>query len=635
MANNLFVNRLRVLTQDGQVAYDERFHHGVNIIRGDNSSGKSTITHLLFYGLGGEYTRFVEQARRCSRVLVEVSTGDATVTLERPLDKDTEGRVKPRQAMTLHWGDMDDTMGGRCRSQRMGYATTQEREGFSSVLFRLMGIPQVQADSRITMHQLLRLIYVDQESPSWSVFMHEQFDNQSTREAVADLLMGIFESGLYEARAHLRDLETRIADTKAALHAAHATLPAEAHSSKRVNGLIQDKKDEMEKLEHDIGRLRAGEQAESQSKPLVQQQKAEVAGLAVKCNQLEEEADLLEHEVADTQFFLDALRCKREALEQSASARRVLGRLRLDYCPECLSPLPDDVPEGTCRLCKSPMEEEAGLTQARRLAEEISLQIAESEADIKDEKEKLSQVKAELRTLRRKHKTAQQALDRLLGVARSTQAGALEDLCYKMGCAQGELTQYYSLLEQAEYYERLAGRMADMQDDYTHTREVIEAHMKGQEKRRDEVRHCMQRHAVELLHRDRASQQEFVHAHAEDFHVNFSDNRVFLGQPADRLSASSAFLLKLVARFSLFLASLDITRMRYPRFILADDMEDKGMETVRAQQFQQTLISRLSQYPEDSFQVIYTTSCITPQLDQSALVVGEHYRAGHKSLRNV
>ena len=120
MANNLFVNRLRVLTQDGQVAYDERFHHGVNIIRGDNSSGKSTITHLLFYGLGGEYTRFVEQARRCSRVLVEVSTGDATVTLERPLDKDTEGRVKPRQAMTLHWGNMDDTLGGRCRSQRMG-----------------------------------------------------------------------------------------------------------------------------------------------------------------------------------------------------------------------------------------------------------------------------------------------------------------------------------------------------------------------------------------------------------------------------------------------------------------------------------------------------------------------------------
>ena len=44
MAANLFVNRLYVLTESGLVAYDEPFHHGVNIIRGENSSGKSTIT---------------------------------------------------------------------------------------------------------------------------------------------------------------------------------------------------------------------------------------------------------------------------------------------------------------------------------------------------------------------------------------------------------------------------------------------------------------------------------------------------------------------------------------------------------------------------------------------------------------
>lgn len=61
MAVSFFVNRLYVLTTDGKVAYDEPFHHGVNIIRGANSSGKSTITHLLFYGLGGEYTQFVTQ----------------------------------------------------------------------------------------------------------------------------------------------------------------------------------------------------------------------------------------------------------------------------------------------------------------------------------------------------------------------------------------------------------------------------------------------------------------------------------------------------------------------------------------------------------------------------------------------
>ena len=44
MAVSFFVNRLYVLTTEGKVAYDEEFHHGVNIIRGENSSGKSTIT---------------------------------------------------------------------------------------------------------------------------------------------------------------------------------------------------------------------------------------------------------------------------------------------------------------------------------------------------------------------------------------------------------------------------------------------------------------------------------------------------------------------------------------------------------------------------------------------------------------
>jgi VIT1/CCC1 family predicted Fe2+/Mn2+ transporter len=55
MHNSLFLNRLVILTQEGRIAYDEKFHRGVNIIRGDNSSGKSTISHFIFYVLGGAF----------------------------------------------------------------------------------------------------------------------------------------------------------------------------------------------------------------------------------------------------------------------------------------------------------------------------------------------------------------------------------------------------------------------------------------------------------------------------------------------------------------------------------------------------------------------------------------------------
>ena len=48
MHNNLFLNRLIIFSNGGQKAFDESFKKGINIIRGDNSSGKSTISHFIF-----------------------------------------------------------------------------------------------------------------------------------------------------------------------------------------------------------------------------------------------------------------------------------------------------------------------------------------------------------------------------------------------------------------------------------------------------------------------------------------------------------------------------------------------------------------------------------------------------------
>ena len=64
-------------------------------------------------------------------------------------------------------------------------------------------------------------------------------------------------------------------------------------------------------------------------------------------------------------------------------------------------------------------------------------------------------------------------------------------------------------------------------------------------------------------------------------------------------------------------------------------MEDKGIEKERAQKFQYTLIDKLKKYPTDSYQLIYTTSYITDELDHSEYVVGDHYDINNKSLRNV
>lgn len=634
MAVSFFVNRLYVLTADGKVAYDEPFHHGVNIIRGANSSGKSTITHLLFYGLGGEYTQFVTQARHCSRVMVEVSLDGAVLTLSRPIDLDAEGRVLSLRGMTIYWGTLDEALQGNCESGTFGYKNFDKTRSYSNVLFEVMGMPIVQGDNNITMHQLLRLLYIDQESPTASLFYYEQFDNQTTRETVADLLLGIFDEELYAAKRKQKKLETELSDVKIELRALGNSLDARQRSTEFIQGEIDHRNKEMEQMAEKIQQLRRGENVEEQYKPQAEKWKKEVRKLEKMCEE-EETIDLLQYDIEDTDMFVAELTRKQEALRHSVSTREILGNLRLEYCPECLSPLPQDTPEGTCHLCRQKTDDHMGVTQAKRLIAEISFQKQESEAILRKDEEELTAAKAKLRSLKAKRKTARRNLDELLGNARSSVAGAIEDLNYQKGQLNGELQQFYTMLELAEKYEQLTAQRVQLEDEIENNRNYINAKLKKQESRRSIVMKKIQEHGAYFLNHDEERQKNFKEASPSDITVDFSNNMVFLKDRYAKYSASSAFFLKLVARFSLFFASLDIDQMRYPRYIFADNMEDKGIEQSRAQKFQETLIDRLKQYDMDSYQVIYTTSYITDDLDHSEYVVGEHYDINHKSLKNV
>ena len=106
MRNNIFLNRLRIITDNGKIAYDEIFHKGVNIIRGDNSSGKSTITHFIFYVLGGAFNDFVPEARLCSQAIAEVEMNNAIFTIKRDIEKDIVGNISTQTPLYFYWGNM-------------------------------------------------------------------------------------------------------------------------------------------------------------------------------------------------------------------------------------------------------------------------------------------------------------------------------------------------------------------------------------------------------------------------------------------------------------------------------------------------------------------------------------------------
>lgn len=641
ITNNLFINRLVVIALNGSVAYDEVFHKGVNIIRGENSSGKSTISNFIFYILGGEFTDFVPEAKKCSEVFAETEMNGAVITLRRSIELDDNHKVKSRSAIYFFWGSYTESRNPPPDKhwQKFGYNSYSETKSFSNVIFDNLNIPIVKGENNITIHQLLRLMYIDQDSPTSSLFVYEQFDSQITRETTAELLLGIYNDELYQNKKRLNEVFKEIDDVKSEIKAtkgffSDALLLNPANIELRIEK-VQTK---IVSIEKQISELKAADRVRTikADKFKYQQLSTDIAKRRIVVTGLKDKLAEIENEITDNDFFIASLNEKLKALKNSTVTREFLNNFQLEYCPECLSEIhPHALVEGeeTCKLCKSKIDSTYALTQARRMQQEINFQIIEStsiQKILKGEQEELvPQIKKEASVLQ----DLQKQFDSEIEDVNTSRQEQIENLATERGLAEGEIMQLRTLLENAQFYANLL----EKRDLLIRERDRIEAYIKHAEGQQTNLRfrveNKIKEEALYFLTNDFHRQDEFKNA--ADFHVDFSNNIAFLSSKYAKYSASSNFYLKISARFALFLASLSIPEMRYPRFILADNMEDKGIEEKRAQNFQKILIERLQGFDPNTYQVIYTTSYITDELNNSNLVVGSFHTVANRTLHNL
>lgn len=639
MRNNLFLNRLCIITDSGKVAYDEVFHKGVNIIRGDNSSGKSTITHFIFYVLGGAFNDFVPEARKCSQAIAEVEMNNAVFTIKREIEKDHDDNISTQTPLYFFWGPMEESFDPPLDKvwQKFGYKTTENRKSFSNVLFENLGLPIVKGDSNITFHQILRLLYIDQDSPTNSLFYYEYFDSQLTRETVSDLLLGVYNEELYENKKRLISAEKELESIKSEIKAtSHFFSDPLLLNPTHLLTVIENREKEISAIQDEIVSIRANEKEvnyETESKLSFQKLTEESILQRRIVVDLEEQITYLNNEIEDSTYFIETLNKKIKALKNSIHTREFLGNLPLEYCPECLTKIKQNEDNSRCKLCKESIDESFGVVQARRMELEIGFQINEShkllELNKRDLLELESKYTAELGKLQDLQKQVNTALEDVKSFSEET----IDNLNSKKGFIEGEILQYRTMLENAELYDKLIQKKNQIDKEVNYLKTYVFRTEKAQAKLKEEINEKVREEGVYLLNNDLDRQDEFKNA--SDFFIDYSNNITFLSNKFSKYSASSNFYLKVSARFSIFLASLHIDRMRFPRFIFADNMEDKGIEMKRAQNLQKLLIDRVNKYEPTSYQMIYTTSYITDELNESDLVVGEYYTKENPSLKNI
>lgn len=636
--NNLFINRLVILTNAGLIAYDETFHKGINIIRGENSSGKSTITHFIFFGLGGSFTDFVPEVRNCSELFLEVEMNGATFTIRRFITDET-GKISSRTSMYFYWGNYEESRNPPIDKnwQKFDYNSYPDKKSFSNVIFDNLNIPIVKGDNNITIHQLLRLIYIDQESPTNSLFFYEQFDSQITRETTSDLLLGIYNEQLYISRKRLIQTEKELDDVKSQIKATKGffTNPLTLNPE-HIKSIITNSQNQISEIENTIISLKSRDRSEKNNsdeniKFRFEELSEKIIHQRKLSNELFQETQKIEYEINDNEYFIETLEEKLRALKNSIATRDFLGNLSIQLCPECLSEIKNEDTHSNCKLCKEPIDSTLGITQARRMEQEIGFQISESHTIQAFLRKKLNELVSKYEAQNQLLSTFQKQYDSEILDVKSTYSEEMEKFYIEKGFLEGEILQYNTMLENAEFYNRLILQRDELTKEKNSLKTYIYYTENQQNSLKERITLQIKNEAIYLLNNDLHRQDEFKNAN--NFNIDFPNNMAFLSNEYAKYSASSNFYLKITARFALFLASLSIPQMRYPRFILADNMEDKGIEEKRAQNFQKILIDRLQYFDPNSYQVIFTTSYITEELNNSSYVVGEYYTKTNRTLK--
>lgn len=624
----LILNRLVIISYLGKVAYDEKFHLGVNLIRGQNSSGKSTISNFIFYVLGGDYNNWSTVALKCTEVYAEVNINDTIVTLKRPVSK------LAMQPMSIYYSNYETAKADNQNWKTYLYKQYDSQISFSNVLFNLLGFPEVKsdADSTINIHQILRLLYIDQDTPTQGLFRFERFDLPLTRQAISEVLLGVYDDDLYDIRLTIKAAIKEHDEKKTQFESLNRAFK-ESGSPLNTQTLEKDIaafNTQVKSIENQINNLKAGQKLNT-TKNTKSQFEIVQEKLIPKNNQISDinfKINELELDVYDSIQFIQTLEKRVKELEVSLATRRILGELPLTHCPHCLNILSPAEDDTHCILCKGPLTEDQERSNASRMKQEMVIQVKESHALLQKKQNDLVKLKGDLYVFVAESRQLQKQLDNTVAQAQTTRDDRIDNLLIEKGTVEGRMQALQNQQKGIELLESLRAQILDLSRSIASLKLYRDDKESRQNYRLREAYQETQNSAIALLRKDLNRQAEFISG--QDVDISFLKDYYSL-DGGNNFSASSKIYLKNSVLFALLFASLKLIYMRYPRFIMCDNIEDKGMEKERSQNFQEKIVE-LSNSIQVQHQIIITTSMISDKLNNTSYCVGPFYTSDNKTL---
>lgn len=617
---SIFLNQLVVLA-GRHVAYDQTFHRGVNIIRGrDNAVGKSTIANMIFFVLGGDDVRWTEAALQCSQVIAEVECNGKVLTISRDISD------QAKRPMRMFWGEFREAIEAEATAwETYPYDHRGDSRSFSQVMFDLLGIPEVKGSpkARVTLYQMLRLMFADQESPHKEIFRHQKFESSETLAAVGALLCGYYDGEVYRLALELADLRDEQQRLRREFNIVWAVL---ANDEDQISGL--------EKLQHQLEetrtRLRKRIDAPLDLEEKPQSESREIDRLTTLTNELSEtkqsiakvrnESQQLIFEIEDSSQFLSALDNHLQALKESGDLRGRFGGARFEICPVCLTPI-EMGPGDHCHLCKNHRDPEQEKAMFLRIRQQLQQQLTESRRLQEQRTQRLATLRGELPVLQNRKRDLELELELVSSSAHSAREDAVADKYRDIGYLTSDVEHLEKAIKLAAQVEKLQERKVELAADIERVEGELERRNAASAAAKTQAETAINKKLRLIVIGDIGVEKAFVAPSSVGF--DFRKNEVTVNEQSNYAESSMVFLRN-AFHLALHLASTEDDQFRYPRLLLLDALEEGGTTPERSQNLQRLIVELCADAPVEH-QVIFTTSMIDPQLDETDLCIGPNY----------
>jgi len=626
---SFFVSRLKVF-QHGREAFSCDFHKGVNVVRGRNSSGKTTVMDLLAFSIGAENIRWKPQALMCSSTLTEVLLNNKPVCFKREISKDS---LRP---LSIFWGEMNEALKSSPNQwETYPFKRSEKSLSFSQVILDALDMPLAQGEgaSILTLHQILRVLYADQPSVHSPIFRNDNFDKALTRETVGDYLCGIFDDTLYSSLIRLKQIDTELSIKITELKSIFTVLgrSGKSESIHFIEEKIKDLEQQKINLRNQLNELKVNAISKGNNKDSDREKTAELRKRLNKAKSDElkniERINALEMEIADSELFINELEARYSELGESGVAREFFSNVQFQFCPSCLSEL-HSVSKSSCKLCKSDIPEGSNAPQLLRMKNEISVQLKESNHLMDYNLNMLRELKLLSPSLKKNTQALVQEYEAVSTMWENAYEIEFEALTRALGGVEGEINQAYENQKLNDVISELQKNRDDLQSEKERLESLVESLQNKEESRKTDISKAIESIMARLLKLDLPLQTEFINPNQINF--SFVDNEVYVNG-SKNFSESSAVVLRHVFHLALLTSSLEKNYMRLPRFLMLDGIDDGGMEKERSHNLQRILVEEAASYKHD-FQLIYATSEINPEYENTELTVGRYFNPEDRSL---